>query len=153
MRYFQRAESADVSWAGRSASCTPTRTCATPRRWRRVGRPDQLWHALQQVVNIGVESVIPNARPRQANTYASSSDAWVRDRDDFAERYPQVMSGEVEVEGGWRIYSSGAGIFVRLVRQCLLGLRRRGDRLELDPVLPAAFDGTETTWTVGGRTT
>ena len=45
------------------------------------------------------------------------------------------------VEGGWRVYSSGAGIAVRLVRECLLGLRLRNAELGIDPVLPRALDG------------
>jgi cellobiose phosphorylase len=45
------------------------------------------------------------------------------------------------VEGGWRVYSSGAGIAVHLVRECLLGVRLGRSRLTLDPVLPRWLDG------------
>ena len=40
------------------------------------------------------------------------------------------------LEGGWRVYSSGPGLVLRLVTEVLLGFRTRGDRIEVDPVLP-----------------
>jgi len=60
------------------------------------------------------------------------------------------MQGSVPFEGGWRVYSSGPGIFLRLVVECLLGVRMRGDVLEIDPVLPPALDGLEATVPIGG---
>jgi CRISPR-associated protein Csx3 len=51
----------------------------------------------------------------------------------------------VPLEGGWRVYSSGPGIFLRLVVECLLGVRRRGDLLEIDPVLAADLNGLQAT--------
>ena len=36
----------------------------------------------------------------------------------------RCKAGAIAVEGGWRVYSSGAGIAMRLIRECLLGLRR-----------------------------
>jgi CRISPR-associated protein Csx3 len=50
------------------------------------------------------------------------------------------MAGTMPLEGGWRVYSSGPGIFLRLVVENLLGVRRRGDRLEIDPVLAPDLD-------------
>jgi cellobiose phosphorylase len=47
----------------------------------------------------------------------------------------------VPLEGGWRIYSSGPGLVLRLVTEVLLGIRQRGDEVEVDPVLPPATDG------------
>jgi len=54
------------------------------------------------------------------------------------------------LEGGWRVYSSGPGIFLRLVVECLLGVRRRGEVLEIDPVLAPALDGLQATVPVDG---
>ncbi|GAB3753657.1 GH36-type glycosyl hydrolase domain-containing protein [Microlunatus parietis] len=144
MTHFQRAETA--TFVGREIGIMYThahlRYAEAMARW---GDPDAVWAALQQVINIAPTEWIPNARPRQANTYASSSDAVVADRVEFADRYADVMAGRIEVEGGWRTYSSGAGIFVRLVREALLGLRRRADTVEIDPVLPVELDGLTTT--------
>ncbi|MFC7622917.1 GH36-type glycosyl hydrolase domain-containing protein [Microlunatus sp. GCM10028923] len=144
MTHFQRAETA--TFVGREIGIMYThahlRYAEAMARW---GDPEAVWAALQQVINIAPTEWIPNARPRQANTYASSSDAVVADRAEFAARYADVMAGRIEVEGGWRTYSSGAGIFVRLVRESLLGLRRRAGTVELDPVLTTELDGLTTT--------
>ncbi len=99
------------------------------------------WHAFRQAIPVGLRDVVPNARLRQSNCYASSSDADFADRADAAARYDAVYSGAVGVEAGWRVYSSGAGIAVRLLREDLLGLRLRRSSLCIDPVLPAHFDG------------
>jgi cellobiose phosphorylase len=61
------------------------------------------------------------------------------------------MAGRVPLEGGWRIYSSGPGLALRLVVERLLGLRRRGERFEVDPVLPPGGDGLRATVRLAGR--
>ena len=93
---------------------------------------------------------VPSARPRQSTCYYSSSDATFTDRYEAAARYGEVMAGAVPLEGGWRVYSSGPGIFLRLVVECLLGVRRRGARLEVDPVLAPALDGLQATVPLDG---
>jgi cellobiose phosphorylase len=52
-----------------------------------------------------------------------------------------VKTGEVPFEGGWRVYSSGAGIAVRLIRECWLGIRKATSLLVVDPVTPPRLDG------------
>ena len=99
------------------------------------------FHALRQANPVGLRDVVPNARLRQANCYASSSDADFADRAEATARYDAVRTGAVGVEAGWRVYSSGAGIAVRLVREGLLGLRLRRSSLCIDPVLPSTLDG------------
>jgi CRISPR-associated protein Csx3 len=83
------------------------------------------------------------ARPRQTTCYYSSSDAVFADRAQAEEHYADIARGAVPLEGGWRVYSSGPGLFLRLVVECLLGVRRRSDTLELDPVLAPSLDGLE----------
>jgi len=85
--------------------------------------------------------VVPNARLRQANCYTSSSDAAFADRYGAEARYGEVRTGRIPVEGGWRVYSSGAGIAFRLIHECLLGFRRARSALTIDPVLPRVLDG------------
>ncbi len=102
-----------------------------------LGEADALWKGLQQINPVGVTEAVPHALPRQANLYFSSSDAQVHDRYEAAERYPEIVEGKVPVAGGWRLYSSGPGIFCYLVRSRILGIRRRYDRLILDPILPS----------------
>jgi cellobiose phosphorylase len=106
-----------------------------------LGDADALFLALRQANPIGIRAVVPSAQPRQANCYTSSSDGWFADRYEASERYGELLAGAVAVEGGWRVYSSGAGIAVHLVRECLLGVRLGRSRLTLDPVLPRWLDG------------
>jgi hypothetical protein len=51
------------------------------------------------------------------------------------------MRGMVPLDGGWRIYSSGAGIGTRLILCCFLGLRQEKSALVLDPAIPPSLDG------------
>ena len=142
-RHFQRAETA--TFVGREIGLMYVHAHL---RWLEamalLGEAEALWHGLRQVLPVTVGTapgVVPGARRRQANTYASSSDAVVADRAEFAARYADVLTGATGLEGGWRIYSSGPGVLVRVVTQALLGVRRRGDAVEIDPVLPARLDG------------
>ncbi|MCL3861237.1 cellobiose phosphorylase [Actinotalea sp. K2] len=139
-RHFQRAETA--TFVGREIGLmyvhAHLRWCEAMARW---GDPEALWLGVRQVLAPGVLDVVPGARRRQANTYASSSDAAVLDRDDFSARYAEVLTGATGLEGGWRVYSSGPGVLVRILTQSLLGVRRRGGQVEIDPVLPRALDG------------
>ena len=116
-----------------------------------LGDGEAAFRALRLANPIGLRDAVPNARLRQANCYASSSDAVFADRYDATQRYDAVRTGAVDVEGGWRVYSSGAGIVVRLVRERLLGLRLRHASLGIDPVLPRSLDGLEARVALQGR--
>lgn len=107
----------------------------------RVGDADRLWWALQVVNPVGLAASVPNAAPRQANVYFSSSDANFADRYEAAERWHELREGRVLVRGGWRLYSSGPGLFLHKVRACLLGLRESFGDVVFDPVLPRSLDG------------
>jgi len=51
------------------------------------------------------------------------------------------MKGEVPLEGGWRVYSSGAGIATALIMRCLFGFLHVRSDLVVDPVIPTSLDG------------
>ena len=53
------------------------------------------------------------------------------------------MKGEIPLDGGWRVYSSGAGIWTRLMLQCFLGVYRQKSVLIVDPVIPKSLDGLQ----------
>ena len=99
------------------------------------------FHALCQANPIAIASVVPRATLRQANCYYSSSDAAFADRYQASEEYARVAQGTIDLDGGWRVYSSGAGISLSLIMRRFLGLSREADVLRLDPVIPAALDG------------
>ncbi len=148
--YFQRAESA--SYFGREIGIMYThahlRYCEALARF---GDATGFFHALCQANPIAIREIAPSAAPRQANCYYSSSDPAFPDRYEAHTHYDRVKRGEVALEGGWRVYSSGAGISVRLIMQCFLGLRLEKHALILDPVIPATLDGMSARITFHGR--
>jgi len=149
MEVFQRAEAS--TFFGREIGIMYTHAhLRYAEALARHGDAERLLEALALVNPIGVTERVPNARPRQSTCYYSSSDATFADRYEAAEHYGEVLAGTVPLEGGWRVYSSGPGIFLRLVVECLLGVRRRGDVLEIDPVLAPALDGLKATVPVDG---
>ncbi len=149
-KYFQRAESA--SFFGREIGIMYThahlRYCEALAHY---GDADGFFHALSQINPIGIQELVPTATLRQANCYYSSSDAAFADRYEAFADYDQVKRGKIALEGGWRVYSSGAGIGVRLIMQCFLGLRQEQTALVVDPVIPAALDGLKVKTQLAGR--
>jgi cellobiose phosphorylase len=84
-----------------------------------------LWDALLVANPIAVTEKLAHASLRQRNAYFSSSDAAFRDRYEASAKWELAQAGEIAVEGGWRIFSSGPGVYVSLVVQHALGVRRR----------------------------
>jgi cellobiose phosphorylase len=149
-RIFQRAESS--SFFGREIGLMYVHAhLRYAEAMARLGDAEAFYRALLQATPIGIREVVPNTRPRQANCYASSSDAAFADRYEAQEHYEDVRAGRVPLEAGWRIYSSGAGIAFRLIHECLIGVRRGKSSLTIDPVLPRALDGLAVDLDLAGR--
>jgi cellobiose phosphorylase len=149
-RYFQRAESS--TFFGREIGIMYTHAhLRYAEAMARYGDADACFRALRQATPIAIRAAVPSANPRQANCYYSSSDASFADRYEALERYGQINAGTVALEGGWRVYSSGAGIALRLIHECFLGLRRGRSALVLDPVIPKGLDGLRAEVDVAGR--
>jgi 1,2-beta-oligoglucan phosphorylase len=139
-RLFQRAETA--TYFGREIGLMYTHAhLRFAQALAHVGEADAFFHALCQANPIAIASVVPRATLRQANCYYSSSDAAFVDRYQASEEYGRVAQGTIDLDGGWRVYSSGAGISLSLILRRFLGLSREGEVLRLDPVIPAALDG------------
>ncbi|HSO64110.1 MAG TPA: hypothetical protein VLQ78_03325, partial [Ornithinibacter sp.] len=149
MRHFQRAETA--TFVGREIGLmyvhAHLRWCEAMARW---GDADALWLGLLQVLPPSTGAVVPGARRRQANAYPSSSDAACLNREEFAARYAEVLTGATGLEAGWRIYSSGPGVLLRIVVHSVLGVRRRAGTVEIDPVLPTRLGGLTATVPLAG---
>jgi cellobiose phosphorylase len=140
--HFQRAETA--AFFGREIGVMYTHAhLRYAEAMARLGDADALFLALRQLNPIALRSVVPSSALRQANCYYSSSDAAFADRYEASERYDEVKRGTIAFEGGWRIYSSGAGIAVRLIHERFLGIERRRSCVVFDPVVPVALDGLE----------
>jgi 1,2-beta-oligoglucan phosphorylase len=109
----------------------------------RMGRADGFLQALRQAIPVDYQEVVPQGDVRQANCYYSSSDVLFRNRYEADERYDDVIAGKTPLKSGWRVYSSGPGIYVALVVSRLLGLRIEFDMLIIDPVMAHSLDGLE----------
>jgi cyclic beta-1,2-glucan synthetase len=76
-----------------------------------------------------------------------------------AERYkvePYVVAADVYDapghvgRGGWTWYTGSAGWMYRVALEELLGIRRRGSSLSLDPCVPSSWPGFSLVWRLGG---
>ena len=105
------------------------------------GRADAFMKALRQAIPVGYREVVPRGDIRQSNCYYSSSDVTFRNRYEADERYDEIRSGKITLRGGWRVYSSGPGIYIGLVVSRLLGLRIESGKIIIDPVMPHSLDG------------
>jgi 1,2-beta-oligoglucan phosphorylase len=139
-RFFQRAESA--TFFGREIGLMYMHAhLRYAQALAHMGEADAFFRALCQANPIGIGSIVPTASPRQVNCYYSSSDAAFADRYQASREYDAVVRGEVALDGGWRVYSSGAGIALGLIVRRLLGLSVEYQSLCIDPVMPAALNG------------
>jgi 1,2-beta-oligoglucan phosphorylase len=149
-RYFKRAES--CPYFGREIGLMYTHAhLRYAEAMARLGRADAFVKALRQVVPIGIQEIIPQADIRQSNCYYSSSDAGFSSRYEANKRYEELKSGKIVLKGGWRIYSSGPGIFVRNVMSNLLGIRHSCGHTIFDPVLSKELDGLTSQMELSGR--
>ena len=104
-----------------------------------LGEADALWSALQVVNPIAVTELLAHASPRQRNAYFSSSDAAFRDRYQANAEWQRVRMGTVGVDGGWRIYSSGPGLYTNLLLRHAFGIRRHFGKRAVLPLLPRSL--------------
>jgi len=116
------------------------------------GRADAFVRALRQAIPVGYRDVVPCGDVRQSNCYYSSSDVTFRNRYEADERYGEIRTGKITLRGGWRVYSSGPGIFIGLIISRLLGLRITSGEIILDPVLPDSLDGLSASVNLSGKT-
>ncbi|WP_284241209.1 GH36-type glycosyl hydrolase domain-containing protein [Paenibacillus glycanilyticus] len=107
----------------------------------KLGKTEEVWKGLLTINPVGLRDVVPNAELRQSNSYFSSSDGKFMNRYDAQERFGELRDGSVQVKGGWRIYSSGPGIYMNQLISNALGIRQSGCDLVIDPVLPQKLDG------------
>lgn len=110
------------------------------------------WEAAMQINPMTLGHAVPNAVLRQKNLYFSSSDGEFTDRYDFEDRFNLLRTGDVNVKGGWRLYSSGPGIYLNQVVTRILGLQVGSDFLDIAPTLSGKLNGLVFTMTCFGET-
>jgi cellobiose phosphorylase len=149
-KFFQRAESA--TFFGREIGLMYMHAhLRYAQALAHVGDAERFFHALCQANPIAIRSIVPSATLRQANCYYSSSDAAFADRYQASEQYDAAIRGETPLDGGWRVYSSGAGIALALIVRRFLGLSQEAGSLHVDPVIPAALNGLRVEMKLLGR--
>jgi cellobiose phosphorylase len=120
---FRRAESA--SFFGREIGLMYTHAhLRYAEAMSALGDSSALFEALGVVNPVSIGDGAPQALPRQRNAFFSSSDAAFPDRDSASAHWDRVKAGTIGFEGGWRIYSSGPGIFTGLLIRRGFGRRR-----------------------------
>ncbi|SFJ98172.1 cellobiose phosphorylase [Methylocapsa palsarum] len=102
-----------------------------------LGEAGPLWDALQVANPIAVTDLLPQGGLRQRNAYFSSSDAAFADRYAASAEWARVAAGQIEVEGGWRVYSSGPGLYANVLIRLLFGQRRKWGERIAQPLLPS----------------
>nr|WP_148298730.1 cellobiose phosphorylase [Paenibacillus pini] len=116
----------------------------------KLGKVDEVWSGLARINPIGIQEIVPNAELRQSNAYFSSSDGKFNTRYEAEERFNELRSGKIQVKGGWKIYSSGPGIYMNQLISNTLGIRQEAGDLVIDPVLPQNLDGLQFNYTYAG---
>jgi 1,2-beta-oligoglucan phosphorylase len=139
-KFFQRAESA--TFFGREIGLMYMHAhLRYAQALAHLGEADRFFQALCLANPVGIRSIVSSATLRQGNCYYSSSDAAFADRYRATAEYGRVVEGQIALDGGWRVYSSGAGIALGLIVRRFLGLSQEARALRLDPVMPVRLDG------------
>lgn len=117
----------------------------------KVGRTDIAWKALEQTIPVALHDLVGNAEPRQANVYFSSSDGDFKTRYEAQDNFDKLKNGMVGVKGGWRLYSSGPGIFTNQLITHLAGFEMTSEYLKIDPALLENEDALDFDFTINNK--
>ncbi|CAN5138338.1 hypothetical protein BH24CHL7_BH24CHL7_00050 [soil metagenome] len=149
-RYFKRAESA--ANFGREIGLQYVHAhIRYVEAMCHLGRPEEALRGLLVICPILLELDVPSALPRQSNAFFSSSDADFMDRRQASRQFSRIRTGRVGVKGGWRVYSSGPGLYINQLISNVIGLRTYFDDVVFDPVLPPDADGLTFDFEFDGR--
>lgn len=117
----------------------------------KLGRPEKVMEGLLKINPAGIRDTVKNADLRQANTYFSSSEGDYKDRYDFKDNFWKLKEGEIKTKGGWRIYSSGPGIYLSRLIKDMLGIKVCNGYVTIDPAIDPAWDGLSLTYNLWGK--
>ena len=111
-----------------------------------LGEAEALWEALTIANPIAVTDRLPHASLRQRNAYFSSSDAAFADRYHASADWARVKAGAIVVDGGWRVYSSGPGLYTNMLVRHIFGLRRAFGKRLVKPCLAPSHKSAKLIW-------
>ena len=139
-KYFKRAETA--ANFGREIGLLYTHAqLRFVEAMAKINEAEEAWRGLNMVNPIIRRLKVKNAKPLQQNCFFSSSDGCFSNRYEAMEHFEKLRDGGVPVKTGWRIYSSGSGLYINRLINDILGIRySRGD-LVIDPVLAEDMSG------------
>lgn len=150
--YFKRAEQA--ANVGREISLQYTHAhIRYIEAMAKMGEADKAWNSLFVINPILIQKTVPNAVRRQSNMYFSSSDGDFNDRYEYDTDFGKLKDGTIGVKGGWRLYSSGPGIYMKQVISNVMGIRCTADGIIIDPVLPRQLNGVNFKFSCFGKET
>jgi len=107
----------------------------------RTGQAEAFLVALRQAIPVAYSDKVSCGDIRQSNCYYSSSDVVFMNRYEADRLYNEILAGNITLRGGWRVYSSGPGIYIGIIMSRLLGLRLEWGNVIIDPVIPDSLDG------------
>ncbi len=118
----------------------------------KLGYGSEAWNSLFIVNPVLIRKTVPNALLRQSNMYFSSSEGAFDDRYEYARNFHLLKTGDIPVKGGWRLYSSGPGIYLHQLISNILGIRFSEKGLILDPVIAEQLTDCTLDYDCYGRT-
>ncbi len=128
---FQRAESA--STVGREVSLQYVHAhiryieamCV-------VGKADDAYHGLKIINPIMVNELLDTANLRQRNAYYSSSEGDFNNRYEYEANFNKLFTSDIAIKSGWRIYSSGPGIYLKQLISNFYGRKYENGNMTID---------------------
>jgi len=143
--FFQRAESA--TFFGREIGLMYTHShLRYGEAMSDIGEFAALWEALLVANPIAVTDELRHASLRQRNAYFSSSDAAFFDRYQASDEWARVKDDAIAVDGGWRIYSSGPGLYANMLIRHAFGIRREFGKRIVAPGLQKSRKDLSLEW-------
>ncbi len=109
------------------------------------------YESLFEINPILIQHTVPNAMLRQSNMYFSSSDGAFMDRYEYAENFALLSEGRISVKGGWRLYSSGSGIYLHNMISNIIGLDIGKKKITIKPCLPEYLLPLSVTFSINGE--
>lgn len=138
---FQRAEQA--STVGREVGLQYVHAhIRYAEAMAKLGKEDRVLFGLNQIQPFDNNKFVKNTMLKQRNANFSSSEGNFKTRYDFQENFDMLKDGSVEIKTGWRIYSSGPGIYLNQLIRNAFGIKVDVNTMKIDPVLPTEFTNT-----------
>lgn len=149
-KYFKRAETS--AFFGREVGMMYVHAhLRYVEAMAKLGMAEEAWQGLNVVNPVLLSSIVKNSEPRQSNMYFSSTDANFSTRAEASHHFDHIRAGSVGLKGGWRLYSSGPGLFVKQLFQECVGIRDYFEYLVFDPVLPVHLGKVSVSMEYEGR--